>query len=452
MADLHPTQQAAVDDCCDMTKRLVAVTGQAGTGKTTIIKEVAARLSADHKHLVAIAAPTGKAARRIREATGFDAVTIHKLLEYNKPEIDQNTGKALHESGPSRHRSNQLEHHVIIVDEYAMVSWTLHRNIVDAMRAGAVLRVFGDVSQLPPIDNAYPVGEDNTPFEACLKKPNSHTLTEVFRQADDSDVLIAAGAIKLGRFPSPGKQYTQKLTDMPVDRLIEHVNESGINYASLENQIITPGRKSWVGTIALNGLLQRVYNDEPSNSLLLPRHKWDKQDVIVGIGDKVVCTENTYDMRDYTERYEEFDEKGEGLLHTFIPPLETKTMLNGEVGIVYAIRPDGTLEIDFSDRIAEVPPKYFEVWQGKAFERDPRKSIELAYALTTHKTQGSEFQNVCYIMNKSQWYNLNRNNFYTGVTRARDRSHVISDQKSLYRSLGTLPQRGPQTFGGKKND
>ena len=168
---LDKEQQRAVELCVDRTKRLVAVTGEAGTGKTTIIKNACDELSSKGVSF-ALAAPTGKAARRIREATGYHASTLHKLLEYNRPDFDDDTGEPTSVSGPNRTRSNPLEQQVIIVDEYAMVATALHRNLVSAITSTTCLRVFGDVRQLPPIEN-NDLADPTSPFTRCLAMPNS---------------------------------------------------------------------------------------------------------------------------------------------------------------------------------------------------------------------------------------------------------------------------------------
>src|SRR5262245_39068034 len=144
--DLHPLQQRAVELCLDFKnpQRTVAISGQAGTGKTTIIKNVYSEL-VQRGYIVSVCAPTGKAARRITQLTGSPARTIHRLLEYPKPgERDPDTGEALNTSQPSRCSSNPLPHHVILADEYAMVGYELDRNLLDALRPGSRLLTFGD--------------------------------------------------------------------------------------------------------------------------------------------------------------------------------------------------------------------------------------------------------------------------------------------------------------------
>ncbi len=149
--DLDETQLAAVERCCDLTQRVVPVTGAAGTGKTTILQNVYRRLYKQGREVV-LCAPTGKAAKRITEATGIQACTIHRLLEYPFPgERDQTTGKALVSTDPKKDRNNPLNYMVVLCDEYAMVSVEVHRNLLDALPNGAVIRMFGDANKLQPI-------------------------------------------------------------------------------------------------------------------------------------------------------------------------------------------------------------------------------------------------------------------------------------------------------------
>jgi len=445
MQDLDVNQQLAIADVIDLNKRLVAVTGPAGSGKTTIIKTACDKLS-DAAVSFALAAPTGKAARRITEATGYKATTLHRLLEYTHPgQPDPETGEVSQTSEPKRDRNTPLSQQVIIVDEYAMINTVLHRNLVSALGPNSVLRCFGDLAQLPPIEDADLKTVDETPFERVLKMKHTHKLETVYRQAEGSDLLTAANQIRLGRAPRMGLNFRFKMTDNPVDVLMDHVVQSGIDYKSIKNQIITPQKKSWVGTHALNTTLQALLNPTMDMGLELPRHRWDirfdtrKRPIptFISVGDKVVCTENSYELRNYEERFAQWDDKEDKpVLGTYIPTPDNKQMLNGETGVVVAISPIGALEIDFGDRVVEVPHEYSEFHKDHFITIDPRKRLDLAYALTTHKTQGSEYENVCYVMNKSTWYMANRKNFYTGITRARKNAFVITDQKAWARSLG----------------
>lgn len=433
--NLDPAQQTAVDLCVDMTNRLVAISGEAGTGKTTIIRTVCDVLTANQIPF-ALAAPTGKAARRIREATGYPAVTIHKLLEFNRPEIDEDTGNAKSSTTPGRHAGNPLTEKVVLVDEYAMVSTALHRDLAAAIGQGC-MRVFGDIRQLPPIDNAR-LADPTSPFERCLAMRNSIILTRVYRQEEGNGILEAARAINAGAPFSKNEDVNIVFSPTMVGRLRDDVSIDPEKWRSLDCQIISPLRKNDIGTVRLNGLLQSVILGDMTDKIELPRHKWqEKEHVYVGVGDKVVCTTNVYDMRDYEERFSVWIDAVTPERQSFIPCPETKTMLNGEVGTIFAVHSDGALEIDFGDRIVEVPPVVFDYSEKHRtlIRIDNRKNIELAYALTTHKCQGSEYQEVAYVMAASAFFVLNRPNFYTAITRAKKKATIYTDQRAFMTAL-----------------
>jgi exodeoxyribonuclease V alpha subunit len=443
---LDPRQQDAVAMCLDATKRIVAVTGAAGTGKTTIIRSVARRLQRERKTFV-LCAPTGKAARRITQATGLEAVTVHRLLEYPRPgERDPETGKPLATSEPKRDHKTPLEYDVVIADEYMMVGQELDRNLVDALGRGRLL-VFGDVNQLAPIEpNKREDDAVLAPFQRHLAR-NSATLEHVFRQEEGSGILEAANTIRKGMLPRQYDDFKIAFSSSPVKSIIGYCTNAraaGVSFGDVHNQIIVSSKKTWVGTAALNVALRRFYNPDPDFELELPRYKWDEANRLrVAVGDKVVCTENTYDMRDYEQRYGEFNDKGVPVISTFreVPP--QCYMLNGDTGIVLDIHDDGSLDIDMGDRIVQVPASYAEYNWSKdtVFDIDPRKRIDLAYALTTHKCQGSEYDRVVYIMNKSVSFMICKENFYTAVTRARKSVLVITDQPSLGRAVKAQAKR-----------
>lgn len=447
---LDEKQLAAVKLGADVKQRIVAITGGAGTGKTTTIRELYNRLT-EQRVSVRVAAPTGKAARRIKEATGIEAVTVHKLLEYNRPgERDPKTGEALDVTKPSRCRAYPLDNQVTIVDEYAMMGNELHDNLIAALPSGGAIRAVGDVYQLPPVEKyrtrVYDSRNEDTrtPFQKLLARDGgSIYLEHVYRQEEGSNILLSADKIRRG-FSVPMNQdlgdFYVKLTSSPIEHLktmVIKLLEVGIDYRQIANQLIVPSKKSFVGTKQLNSIMQNLLNPNPIQTLELPRYEWDKDRVVIGVGDKVVCTENTYDLRDYFQRYSEWDSDMRPISHSFIPCPDNKQMLNGETGVVLQIYPDGAFDVDFGDRIVEVPAIMSEYWSKRdtVIDTQPARSIDLAYALTTHKCQGSEFDNVIYVINKSTQFAQSRQNFYTAVTRAKKRLTVIADQYSMNVSI-----------------
>jgi len=437
-------QREAIDICINPRNRIASVTGSAGTGKTTIIKTVAEIFEAEDRSVICCA-PTGKAARRIREATGLYAVTIHKLLEFPKPhERDEKTGQALKQGLPKRHKGNPISQAVVLCDEYAMVNHAINRQLIDALPNGGLLRCFGDINQLPPIEE-YKIqaeGYELTPFQSHLKTFPSVVLDRVYRQGEGSGIFLNAGGIVRGILPKKLDDFDIIFTGMPTNKIEELAYRLAHKYKTINNQIIVTGNKGWIGTYELNQRVQCVVNPDPPKAFDPPRQKWHQDKAIsIGLGDKVVCTENTYDTRDYFERYSQFDENGDPLQHSYIDPPDACVMLNGEIGIVVDIETNAqeveAVTIDFGDREVRVPYMIHEKnpHNNSIYQTSHLKQLDLGYVLTTHKCQGSEFEEVIYVLNKSSKYSQGRKNLYTAVTRARKQVTVITDSTSLSYSM-----------------
>lgn len=447
MHELSEQQQDAVNDCCDMTRRIISVTGPAGTGKTTIFEMVFKKLRDEGINCV-LAAPTGKAAKRIYEITGIDAVTIHRLLEYPYPgERDPKTGKALSSTVPKRDRRNPINYDMVLCDEYAMVKHEVHNNLLAALPRGGCIRMFGDLAQLPPIEENKLLAAKPSPFTDMLKRFKAHRLETIFRQEEGSGILRNAKMILSGRVPRREDDFKISITSQPIRALEEYVfamADEGVHFDVITNQIISPGKRSWVGTYKLNSMLQNIYRPNAvTNGIRLPRHEWEKmQPVWIDIGDKIVWTQNTYDLRSFPDRFHDSD-----TFQGYIPPARTDIILNGETGVVTDIVHDGseagTFTIDVGDRHIIVPNEILELTtRDRLVAIDPRTRCSLAYALTTHKAQGSEYDHVVYMINKSLMYMLGRHNFYTGITRARKKVHVIADMLSIQTAVTRTEIRG----------
>ena len=429
---LTQKQIEAVQLCTDLSKRLVAVSGEPGTGKTTIIKHVYDTLVAAG-YRVAISAPTGKAAKRIKEATGIDAMTNHRLLEYPHPgERDPKTGKALRSTDPQRHKQYPLEYDVVICDEFMMVNREVFQNIVNALPSGGCLRCFGDENQLPPIEKevyrtaqqratqqrATQQKKDNkpvAPFKEVLERFTGVRLDQVHRQAEGSTIISNAKLILSKRMPRRGDDFDIQFTDLPIQTLRSIIEHRDIDYGSLANQIITPTKKTWVGTRELNAMLQPMLNGQyRKTKFTVPeRHSWagtEAEQIELYVGDKVLWADNN----DYK-------------LEVF----------NGETGVISEIDEEvGIVYIDFGDREVAIPPvMQAERPDGTQIIYNPQKNIELAYAITTHKAQGSEYDNIVYVLNRSSYYTHSRPNFYTAITRAKQKVTLITDQRSISSSL-----------------
>lgn len=429
---LSDQQSKAIDYCTDTRRRVVSVSGPAGSGKTTITRQAVEALQSMDRS-VALAAPTGRAARRITEATGYPAVTIHKLLEYGKPEIDNDTGLPKEYTVATRHESNPLRYDDVFVDEYAMVNESLHRDLMAALKPGARLLAFGDVEQLPPIEPyEYHADYDLSPFQQLLRLPSGVVLDKVYRQDQDSGLYMNAVRIRNGKSPTKTKDFDLRLSEVPIKTMLDHVREVD-GYQTLTNQIIIPTKKHELGTHAANTVLRGIIGPKDKHYEVLPREKWEEKNLVrVAPGDKVICNENLYDMRDFFERFSQWD-GDKPVWNSYIPCPECFTILNGEIGIVQDILPDGSLHIQLHDRLVQLPASYrdYNARYNNIFNRDPRKKIDLAYAITTHKMQGSECSRVTYVMHRSIGWALNRNNIYTAVTRAKDAVTLITDSHSL---------------------
>lgn len=449
---LDPKQREAVQLCTDIKNTIVSVTGPAGTGKTTIIKVVYDVFVAAG-YSVSIATPTGKAAKRVREATGIANVcTIHKLLAYTMPgEIDEETGKPAVESFPRKHKDNRLEEDVVIIDEMAMVSHELYANLRNAMKTGGVMRCFGDINQLSPIEETYNKNKPS-PFEELInsKYHKSVHLDTLHRHGEGAIIANNSRRILLGRPPSSADGFVLRQCDASkIPATIAGVCRTLVKrgtptFNGLDSQIIVPQNVGKVGTYALNTLLRDVYQDNQADVVMAVRSEYvsKKMKVLaipISVGDKVIVTKNLYDLRPrMADRFVNDDLTGP------IPTQPHEEVFNGETGIVQSID-DGFITIDVGDRIVTLPP-YLEYLDpnGNIREMDPHKYLDHAYVITTHKSQGSEYKNVCYIIASSAQFMQGRRNYYTAITRARQAVMVIGDGKSL--SVFSLRKKAPNEY------
>jgi exodeoxyribonuclease V alpha subunit len=409
--ELDPTQQHAIDMCCNLERRVVAVTGSAGTGKTTILKNVYHNLYSRDESVV-LCAPTGKAAKRITEATGIQAMTIHRLLEYPHPgERDEKTGKTLVSTDPKRDRNNPLEYHTILCDEYAMVSVEVHRNLLDALPSGGVIRMFGDANQLQPIESNKRLQREDSSFLKMLDKFDGIRLETIHRQAGDSNIISNGQRIIAGAMPRKTEDFTLKITSTPVEAILDFIQDNladDIDYGSTEHQLISPTKVGWVGTEAMNAAIQQQLQPSSKHYQRAERHKWSTvEEQRFYEGDKVIFTVNNYGL----------------------------DVFNGETGIISRFMDDGGIVVNFGDKDVEIPVSQEMDGRHGMYYINPQKDLDLAYVITTHKSQGSEYGRVCYIMNSSRGYLLNRKNFYTAISRARTHVSIIADAKALNMSL-----------------
>jgi exodeoxyribonuclease V alpha subunit len=396
---LSTEQEHAIDLCTDLTQRIVGITGGAGVGKTLVLGRVCRQLMVAG-YSVALCAPTGRAAKRIQELTGIKAKTIHKLLEFPQPD-DVDDGEEVNPNEPRRDSTNRFDEQVIIVDESSMVGPELHRYLINALRRDGVIRFFGDNNQLLPVEEGDP------PFRTVLSKFPSVTLTYNYRSQDA--IVSNAYRILHGRIPVRNDRFDIVYADNPVLHLVKYVQEHP-EYGDDDHQIIMPVRKGSTGTSRVNPSIQVKIN-KGANLIRLPRFDDKEAELVVRPNDKFLWIHNDYALR----------------------------MFNGEIGRITKVdKEDGTLWLRTVDgRALEVPPRLrtYNSFLHTMINYDPRKQLELGYAITTHKAQGSEFESIIYCISRQNVWMLNRNNFYTAVTRAKHKVLVIADRRAMNLSL-----------------
>lgn len=408
-----PEQQAAIAQTCDMNLRIHSVTGGAGTGKTSVLGEAHAELkrglAADK---IALVAPTGRAAKRIQELTGIQAQTIHRLLEFpqpDDPEFDDDGNRIeVEPNKPRRNRMRPLEQRVVIVDEASMLAPSLYAQLMDALPNNGCIRFFGDNNQLPPVERGTP------PFVTLLKQQSKTELTFNFRSED----AIVGNSLRIlrGSIPERNDRFEIVYSDEPIREAIRLVTH---DFAREDHQIIMPTRNGSFGTLALNPRIQLKLNPEGA-MLPLPRHPFEHRedkdspaappDLPVRVGDKFLWIKNDYKL----------------------------DMFNGEIGTIDAVHVhDGSLDVSTDAKAVHVPPfvRVYSPVHGHIIHYDPRKNLELGYAVTTHKAQGSEFETIIYCMTSQAGYLLGRRNFYTAVTRAKHRVIIVCNRRAMTLSV-----------------
>lgn len=371
---------------------VLLITGGPGTGKTTILNGILSLFGQMQLHCL-LAAPTGRAAKRLTEVTGEEASTIHRLLEAG---IDPNTGKMLF----ARDEDNPLKADAVIIDEMSMVDVQLLYHLMRAIPAGKRLILVGDPDQLPPVGPGFPFGD-------MLRSGvlPAVRLTEVFRQAQRSLIVMNAHRVNKGQLPDlktvnsdffflrrqSEENVKQTIRDLVTTRL---PNKMGI--PSDQIQVLTPTRKGGVGTWSLNGILQTALNPPAP----------EKKERRVGEftfreGDRVMQTRNNYDIL-----WKKTDGSAVGT-----------GIFNGDIGSIVKIDPQmETVTIIFDDREAD-------------YDFTQLNELEPAYAMTVHKSQGSEYRAVILAAWSGSPYLLSRSVLYTAITRARELLIIVGREE-----------------------
>lgn len=378
---------------------LLVLTGGPGTGKTTTINTMIRFFESEGMNIL-LAAPTGRAAKRMTEATGYEAQTIHRLLEVSgNPEEEGNV------SGFLRNRENPLETDVIIIDEMSMVDLPLMHALLSAVVVGTRLVLVGDVNQLPSV-GAGSVLKD------IIESKSFHvvTLTRIFRQAGESDIVVNAHKINAGQpviLDNKSRDFFF-LKRMEADQiilvmltLIQKKLPKYVGASQNEIQVMTPTRKGLLGVERLNLILQKYLNPAESG-----KTEVEINGRIFRNGDKVMQIKNNYQLEwEICTKYGMTIDKGLGIF-------------NGDMGIVVGIN-------TFDEEIVVEYDEHRRVKYPYALTEE----LELAYAITVHKSQGSEYPAVIIPLLQGPRLLYNRNLLYTAVTRAKKCLTIVgSDQ------------------------
>ena len=380
---------------------LLIITGGPGTGKTTTINTIIRYFELGGLDIL-LAAPTGRAAKRMTEATGFEARTIHRLLELSGAPVEEKTGDAGERSKMAnagmrfeRNEENPLDADVIIIDEMSMVDIHLMHSLLRAVSVGTRLILVGDTNQLPS------VGPGNVLRDLIASKAfNVVQLTRIFRQAAESDIIVNAHKINDGERIPLGKRSKDFLfirreqPDAIISAMLTLVREKLPNYVHADMfdiQIMTPMRKGALGVERLNTILQSFLNPQDPS-----KPEKEVGGTIYRVGDKVMQIKNNYQIEWETRnRYGIPVDSGAGVF-------------NGDIGIIREI-----------NTFAEELTVEFDEGKMVDYSFKQLEELELAYAITIHKSQGSEYPAVVIPVYSGPRMLMTRNLIYTAVTRAR---------------------------------
>ena len=394
--DLDEHQVEAVKEA--VRNGLLVITGGPGTGKTTTINTIIRYFELEGMDIF-LAAPTGRAAKRMSETTGFEARTIHRMLELN--------GGMEGNAGFEKNEQNPLETDVIIIDEMSMVDISLMYALLKAIAAGTRLILVGDVNQRPSVG-------PGSVLKDIIDSNEFHTvkLTKIFRQASTSDIIVNAHKINRGEPVSLDnksmdffflKRYeADKIINVTL-QLIKQKLPKFVGASEYDIQVLTPMRKGLLGVERLNGILQMYLN--PAD-----KRKREKEhgDTIFREGDKVMQTKNNYQLEwEIRSKYGLCIDKGTGIF-------------NGDMGIIEEINDFAeTMTVSFDEgRMVEYPYKLLD-------------ELELAYAVTIHKSQGSEYPAVVIPLLSGPRMLMNRNLLYTAVTRAKKCVTIVGNDTTF---------------------
>ena len=396
---LADNQKNAVREA--MNNGVLVVTGGPGTGKTTTIKTIIDLF--ERKGMsVLLAAPTGRAAKRMQEATGKEAKTLHRLLEFGYGDSDEEMFFQKNEDSP-------LECDAIIVDEVSMIDIILMNNLLKAVAGGTRLVLVGDMDQLPSVGPGNVLRDIIESGSVPIVR-----LNEIFRQAEESLIVVNAHRINHGEAPILDQKQKdfffmrkEEQQDI-VSTIVELCRERLPKYYKttfMEGiQVLSPMKKGTCGIINLNNELQKILNPEAPD-------KKEKQyrDFIFRVGDKVMQVKNNYKMK--WQSIVDFEKEGEGIF-------------NGDIGVI--------INIDSEEQTIEV---VYDNEKLVRYDFALLDELELAYALTVHKSQGSEFPILVMPVTFGPKMLLTRNLLYTALTRAKQTVVLVGSEKYMYQMI-----------------
>ena len=404
--ELDEQQAMAVKEA--VRNGLLIITGGPGTGKTTTINTIIRYFEMEGMDIF-LGAPTGRAAKRMSETTGFEARTIHRMLELN--------GGMDGAAGFERNETNPLETDVIIIDEMSMVDITLMNSLLKAIVAGTRLILVGDVNQLPSVGPGS-VLKDIIASHSC----NVVMLTKIFRQASSSDIIVNAHKINRGEEVTLDnksmdffflKRYEADVIINVVLQLVKQKLPKFVDATEYDIQVLTPMRKGLLGVERLNNVLQ-MYLNPPSKS----KREKEHGDIVFREGDKIMQTKNNYQLEwEIRSKYGLSIDKGTGVF-------------NGDTGIIREINDFAeTMTVEFDEgRMVEYSFKLLD-------------ELELAYAITIHKSQGSEYPAVVIPLLNGPSMLMNRNLLYTAVTRARKCVTLVGNDTTFNQMIQNTSQQ-----------
>ena len=396
---------------------LLVITGGPGTGKTTTINTIIRYFESEGMD-IALAAPTGRAAKRMSDTTGYEARTIHRMLELNGG-MDGNAGF-------SRNADHPLETDVIIIDEMSMVDINLMYALLKAVTAGTRLILVGDVNQLPSVGPGSVLKDiiDSEAFPVVK-------LTKIFRQATQSDIVINAHKINDGEevvldnksmdFFFLKRYEADKIINVTI-QLIAQKLPKFVDASPFDIQVLTPMRKGLLGVERLNGILQQYLNPKSGD-----KKEREHGSHIFREGDKVMQTKNNYQLEwEIRSKYGFAIDKGLGVF-------------NGDMGIIKEINEYAeTMTVEFDEgRMVDYSLKNLD-------------ELELAYAITIHKSQGSEYPAVVIPLLNGPQMLMNRNLLYTAVTRAKKCVTLVGDENTFVSMIQNTRQQKRYTGLGEE--